>query len=143
MLQMFFLSFLLIFSGCATKELPSYSLEDSCSPQSLKFLLNPRFRGRTFLNHQFLQSKISKSRDEMQECYNDLRERMGDIEFNTCFIAGFDSQGSRDIFHFSSKSPSVDEAFISCGSKIMDRLMASMSSRDVVVVHTYQFYQGQ
>jgi hypothetical protein len=92
------------------------------------------------MNDATLIRNVAKTKSEMQNCYQDLKDRAGEVQFTTCFIAEFDSHGNRDVFHLSSKSIGSDEEFISCAKKILEDFSSPGLSRNAFLVHAYHFY---
>ncbi len=129
--------------GCATNLSHKISIKEICIPQGIKHLSNPRFSQREYLAAPFLINRFRQTKIGMQKCYQDLYERIGEIEFKTCFMAGYDSDGNRDVFHFSSKDVQVDEQFISCGKIVLDLFFIRNLVKNAFIIHSYHFYVSE
>lgn len=130
-------------SSCATQRISFNSSDASCSSEGTKYLLNPRYAKRKKIGHESLLDQFKVKRKEMQKCYEDLNVRTGLVVFKTCFVAGFNEKGERDIFHFSSNSVHVDEEFLRCGKEILRDINALGRVGNALIAHSYRFYLSE
>lgn len=130
---------LLSLVSCASKK-PRFVKEKVCSQEALKYLRNPRNQFKTTNTRPSLIAEIGATTTQMQQCYEEFKDRTGHEEFNTCLVVGVDYSGNVDFFNFSSEEVQVDQGLINCAQKVTSSIPYSQYGKNFILIQSYQFY---
>ena len=89
------------------------------------------------LNQELLNTQYG-----MQLCYEDLKRRTGQDEFQTCMVVGIDGRGRTEYFDISSKDLPLDKKFLGCAQAVTRRVPYQKYGQNYILIQSYNFYNG-
>jgi hypothetical protein len=130
---------LVLVAACASKK-NDFSQDKVCSKDSVKYLSHPKNKSKTTVMSSELLNELAKTQQSMQLCYEDLRNRTGHEEFDTCLVVGVDKRGKTEFYNFAAQGSPLDERFLNCARGVTKKIPYGKYGKNYILVQSYQFY---